>query len=256
MKINKIKKLTNGKYKIELDSKKITTYDEIILNNNLLFKKEITNDKLNKIEKETVYYDGYNLILKYISTKLRSKKEIIKYIDNIKIDKTKSDKIIKELEDNGYINDTNFTTAFISDKVNLSNDGPIKIKEYLLEHNIDKNIIDELLNNYESSIFKDKLNKIIFKKLNSNNKYSNYMIKQKLLYELINIGYDKNMINDCLEEIDIDESNMLKKEFDSIYKKLSKKLSEYELKNQIKNKLFQKGYKIENINEIIESNFS
>ena len=50
MKIEKIKKLSNGKYKIELDNKeKITTYDEVILEENILYKKEIDNELINKI---------------------------------------------------------------------------------------------------------------------------------------------------------------------------------------------------------------
>ena len=53
MKIEKIKKTKSGKYILELDNnEKITTYDEVILNNNLLFNKEIDCNLFNKIDKE------------------------------------------------------------------------------------------------------------------------------------------------------------------------------------------------------------
>ena len=50
MKIEKIQKLKNNKYKIKLDSGDIiNTYDDVILNNSLLFNKEIDLELLNKI---------------------------------------------------------------------------------------------------------------------------------------------------------------------------------------------------------------
>ena len=68
MKIEKIKKLKSGKYKLELDNdQSIITYDDVILKNNLLYNKEIDNDKLNElynkpleflIDKEYVYIKG------------------------------------------------------------------------------------------------------------------------------------------------------------------------------------------------------
>ena len=61
MKIEKIQKLKNNKYKIKLDSGDIiNTYDDVILNNSLLFNKEIDLELLNKINNETLYYDCYN----------------------------------------------------------------------------------------------------------------------------------------------------------------------------------------------------
>ena len=77
MKIEKIIKTNNGKYKVELDNKeKIVTYDDVIINNNLLYKKEINSEILNKINNDTSYYNIYNKVIKYINIRLRSEKEI------------------------------------------------------------------------------------------------------------------------------------------------------------------------------------
>ena len=81
MKIEKIQKLKNNKYKIKLDSGDIiNTYDDVILNNSLLFNKEIDLELLNKINNETLYYDCYNKTLKFIDKKLRSEKEVKEYL--------------------------------------------------------------------------------------------------------------------------------------------------------------------------------
>ena len=44
MLIEKIEKLKNNKYNIYINGEKITTYDNIILENNILYKKQIDND--------------------------------------------------------------------------------------------------------------------------------------------------------------------------------------------------------------------
>ena len=82
MKIEKIQKLKNNKYKILLENKEIiTTYDDVILQNNLLFKNDVSSELLNKINNETLYYDCYNKVLKFIDKKLRSEKEIEEWVD-------------------------------------------------------------------------------------------------------------------------------------------------------------------------------
>ena len=57
MKIEKIQKLKNNKYKIILENNDvINTYDDVILNNNLLFNKDISSELLNQINNQTIYY--------------------------------------------------------------------------------------------------------------------------------------------------------------------------------------------------------
>ena len=74
MEINKIVKLKNNKYKIYIGSEVITTYDNVILENNLLYKKSIDDKLYNKILNDTNYFDIYNKIVKYILKKRRSER--------------------------------------------------------------------------------------------------------------------------------------------------------------------------------------
>jgi len=251
MKIEKIKKTKTGKYILELDNKEqIKTYDEVILNNNLLFNKEIDIDLLNKLNLENNYYDIYNKVIKYISIKMRSELEINKYLDKFETDK--KDKIIDDLKRMNLINDKAFTKAYITDKINLSLVGPYKIKRELLNHNIEEDIIDNELNNYENNIFYNKIDKLINKKIRLNKNKSINNLKQKIISELLENGYDKTMIIEILNNYNINDDNAIKKEYDILYKKLSKKYKDNELKYQIKNKLYSKGFNLESINQVIE----
>ena len=51
--------------------------------------------------------------------------------------------------------------------------------------------------------------------------------------------------------VKIDNSESLKKEYEKQYNKITKKYSGEELKYKLKNSLYQKGYKIDEINKIL-----
>ena len=249
MKVEKIKK-TGKKYKIIFDDdSKITTYDDVILNNGLLFHPNIDADILNKINTDTNYYDIYYKTVNYITRKLRSEKEINEFIDKNNVNDKDKKEVIKKLKEIGLINDLIFAKAYISDHINLTNDGPYKIRNSLSEHNIPSEIIDEELAKIDKELINNKLSKLINKKI-KNTKYTGYYLKQKVINDLTNLGYDRQMIVNIYDNIEIDNSNLLKKEYDKLYKKLSNKYSGSELEYKIKSKLYQKGFTQDEINNI------
>ncbi len=251
MKIEKIKK-TGKKYKIVLDNDlTFTTYDDVLINNGLLYNKEIDQSLLNEIVLETSFYDIYYKCVNYITKKLRSEKEISEYIDSYNVSDTDKSKTILKLKSIGLINDTNYAKAYISDKINLSSDGPIKIKNELLKHNIDSNIIDEIISNIDPNINLEKIKKLIIKKT-KNSKYTGYTLKQKVVNDLINLGYDKSDVLNIYDNLDIKDSSQIDKDYDKFYKKYSLKYTGSELNKKIKSKLYQKGYSMDMINDIVK----
>ena len=94
MKIKKIRKLNNSRYKIELDElESLILYEDVIINNNILYKKELDIKLIKKLNTENEYYEIYNRAFKYVVTKMRSIYEVEKYLDKLQInekDKKKS----------------------------------------------------------------------------------------------------------------------------------------------------------------------
>ncbi|MDD2434896.1 MAG: RecX family transcriptional regulator [Bacilli bacterium] len=252
MKIEKIKKLNSGKYKIEFENKdKITTYDDVILKNNLLYKKELDNTELNQLYIDNKYYDVYNRTVNYITKRLRSEKEIYLFLEKFELDWTDNEKIIKELKKINLINDSKFTEAYVSDRLNLSSDGPDKIRKSLINYGIDDNLIENELGRIDSELINEKINKIVKKKMVHNHKYSLYVMKQKLMLELVNLGYNRSDINPILEAYQ-DTNNNIEKEYQKIYSKLSTKYSNQELYYRVKQKLYQKGYSSYEVDEVMK----
>ena len=197
MKIEKYESINNGQYKIYLsDGTILKINSDVIINNNLLYKKEIDNTLLNKILKENDNANIYNKCVKYISVRLRSKKEIIDYLKKLNIDNTAD--IIDKLTKNNLINDEVFTKAFIKDKINFTSYGPYRIRQELNKYNIDNEIIDKHIKDIDEEILIGKIDKQINKMIKSNRKYSSNILKSKMYNNLYNNGFDKDMIINIL----------------------------------------------------------
>lgn len=240
MKIEKYKKLKNNKYEVTLeDDSKLILYEDVILKEELLLKKEISDlSRLTSINEE---YEIYDVALKYLNHHVISVKGMKEYLFKKKYGLQKIDNAIDKLISKGYLNDDYYAKCYITNQVNLSNDGPIKIIKHLEDNEISSSVYAKYLSNY-NSIWKDRINKYITKQQRTNKK-STYFFKNKMLMNLVNLGYDKEMINDSLSKVYLDNLDDLKnKEKDKIRKKLERKYSGEELERKIKEKLYQKGF--------------
>lgn len=241
MKIIKYSKKNSSIYKVMLENNDVLElHENVILNNELLLKKEI--DDLDKLLKENQKYEIYDNALKYINHKLRSVCEMEKYLVNKNYLKDDIKWVIDELLDKKYLNDELYAKCYINDRINLSNDGPRKIINYLESQNISYNIYGKYLNLFEQEIIDEKISKYINKMVKTNKK-SRYVLKNKIYMNLINLGYDKEDINRSLEMINLgDEQDNYEVQKEKLYKKLSRKYTGKELEQKVKEKLYQLGY--------------
>ncbi len=247
MKIEKFKKAKNGKYVLILeDNSEITLFEDIIIKNELLIKKELDVSLIDELIKENNKYEAYDRALSLIDKKLRSEIEVRNVLlDTGYDDKTVNDSI-KRLVSEGYIDDLRFASSFVNDKILLTNWGPFKIKKALYEL-VDESIIDEVIDNVDYSIWKERIEKITNKKIPSLKGKSKYMAKNKLNQFLFDLGYQSELIEEVIDSLDINEEEALKKEMSKAYDKLCKKYSGEELNRQIKNHLYKKGFKVSEI---------
>jgi len=203
MKIIKYEKKGNNKYRIHLEDNNILDlYENVIVDNNLLYKKEIDVNLYKKLQEENLFEDAYQSALKYINVRLRSIKEIKDYLKRKNFDDIKISKAIEQLEDNNLLNDNVFAKAFVNDKLNFTSNGELKIKNELKKLGVDSSVIEEILSNVDKDIIINKINKIIKKEIKSNKKYQGIMLKNKIYNHLINLGYYKSDILNELNNYD------------------------------------------------------
>ena len=252
MKIIKYKKIGSNKYKIYFDDSNIILYEDVILKHNLLLKKEVDSELLVEINKDNYKASIYDIALKYIGIRMRSKKELKEYLLKKKFDSSDIENVIQKLEYQGHLNDDYFCKCYINDKINLTDNGIDKINNDLIKLGIEESVIDEKLFNIDKDILNEKLNKIIVKELRINSKLPIGKLKNKVINRCINLGYNLNSINEILDNVNIESNSNIENDYNKLYKKYSSKYDEYKLKNVLKSKLYQKGYEVDEINKVIK----
>ena len=203
MQIIKYEKMGNNKYKIYLENNlSFMLYENVIVDNNLLYKREIDEALNDELILENNLEEAYQQALGYLKVRLRSVKEIKDYLKRKGVDINSIDKVIKRLTHNNMLDDNAFAKAFINDKLNFSSSGPNKIKNDLIKLGVNKEIIDNNLNEVDEDITRDKINKIILKDIKSNRKYSGFMLRNKIYNHLVNLGYYQTDILKVLNNYD------------------------------------------------------
>ena len=244
MLVTKYEKTKNNKYKVYLDNgDTITLYEDVILNNNLLLNKNI--EDLSSLLESNKEYEAYDKSIRYISIKMRSKKEISTYLSKL-YDKALVNRTIDKLVQNGLINDSKYINAYYLDKINLSNDGPNKIKDNLLKQGIDKELIEKNITVDNTVIF-EKLNHLIDKRIKSSKGYSGNILKQRLITYFINQGYEYDMINEIINTKNLTNIEEGIKEYNKLYNKYKDKYDDYKLEAFIRSKLYSKGFDLDEI---------
>ena len=243
MKIEKLKKLKNGKYKLELENgETITTYDDIIIKNMLFSGKNLDNKILSEISINNNYYDIYYKIVKMISNKWRSKKEINDFLAKNEVPITLQERIINDLTKNDLINDFRYAISYANDAVSLRKNGQYKIIDDLRKLGIEEEIINQVISKLDYELINDNLVNIIVKRNKLNKTNSLYQLKTKLTSELIRLGYDSEEVSKKLNNLLTENKDVYKKEYEKLYKKYSKKYTGNELNYRVKQSLYQKGF--------------
>lgn len=195
MLIEKYEKIGKSKYRLYLDNGEvIDTYDEVILKNDLLLKKELDNYLYQKVLTESNIYEYYNACIKYISVRIRSVKEIRDYLKRKNVVEEDIDYIVEKLNNNKFLDDNHFCECFIKDKLKFTTMGEYKIIYELKKHNISEEIISKNKHLITNDILIEKIDKIITKQINSNHKLDKQKLRNKLYNHLLASGYTSSLI--------------------------------------------------------------
>ncbi len=254
MKIISYKKLNANKYKITIENHEdIILYDDIILKYNLLLTKNISEKDFTKIVEENKNQESYYKSIKYLSNKNRCEKEIKDYLKRCGFNNESINNTIKRLKEKNYLNEDVYLKSFINDEIKINRSGPEKIKRKLQKLGFNNDMIDEYLKNVDDLVWQEILEKIILKKIKLNHNKGINKIKEKILFECLKDGFNKENIINILNTINIPNNHeYLEKETKKLYEKLSLKYTGYELEIKIKTKLINKGFTYDEVNEVLK----
>ena len=249
MNIIKYKKSGTGKYKVELDDgTSLVLYEDVILKYQLLITKCIDSNDIDAINKDNIQEDVYYVALNSIKSRMRSINDLKVFLINKEYPIDMIDIAINKLIKQGYLNDENYVRAYINNQMIITSNGPDRIKKDLLDKKIDISIIDNNLDIFNEEEQVIKINKIIEKRIKSNNSRGGIVLKSKIYNDLKILGYNSELINRVLCGYSFDNDNELaKKEYEKLMRKYSRKYSGSELKRKVNEKMYMKGLKYEEV---------
>ena len=254
MKIIKFTKLKSNKYTVYFDDgTNIKLYDDVIIKYNLLSNKELDDDKIDEIVKYNDRLGSYYKALKYITKRQRTEKEVYEYLVKDYTRKT-TEETIDRLKIEGYFKKDIYLKSYINDAVNLNLIGPNKIKDNLKKLGFNDDEIKPFIDNISDDIWLGKVERLVNKKVKANHQYGINKLREKIFYDISNLGFPKWMIEEKVKDLEIDNSDsILDREFNKLYSKLSRKFEGNELFFQIKVKLLQRGFNYNEVEEFIQN---
>lgn len=113
-----------------------------------------------------------------------------------------TEKLIKHLKDQNFLNDERFAEAFISGKVRIKRWGRIKISRELRMKKISDKLIKETLSSIDETLYFSNLNHLYEKKSNQLlSEKDTYHKKAKIIRFLASKGYEQDLIMDVTSDI-------------------------------------------------------
>lgn len=106
-----------------------------------------------------------------------------------------SEMIISQLNQDDFLNPIRFARAFVHDKITINKWGKVKVRYQLRGHQIDDDIIEKALNEYDEDIYIDMVNSELKKKRKSIKEKNQFRIRAKLLSFGNQRGYEASLIN-------------------------------------------------------------
>lgn len=154
------------------------------------------------------------------------------------------------------IDDYEYTRNYLQ-KANRLSIGINKAVDNLKKDGVSPFVIDECLEVYSSEMEYEKALSLIQKLFDENTARSPKALVQNIRNRLFNKGFSQNVVDQAINDFsfDIPKSHtkmLLKKEYDKVYKRYSKKYEGSVLKNKMITFLIQKGYDYEDIVEVWE----
>lgn len=258
MKITKIEK-KKRLYLLEIDQKEslYVTEDTIV---KYMLTKDMTIDKkqLEDIKVFAQFSHGKNLALYFISFKQRTEKEVKDYLFKHDINPHIIPKIISNLKEDHWIDDYKLLESLAQQNLNSGDKGAYVLKQKWLQKGCDKQVIDDILIQFDFSEVAMKVAEKLLRKYQG--KLPAKALKDKLTQSLINKGFSFQESKLAINQLDLEpdeeaEQALLYKEIDKQYNKFSKKYNGYELKQRLTQSLARKGYDFDAIASALREYF-
>lgn len=185
------------------NDEKLRLHYEVAVKCGLRKNDDLFEEEIKSIQKTEEKFNLKNSALRLISRRPHSSFELRVKLQKKNFNKDDISEIIKDFLAKGYLSDNDFAERFIDEGIKKKK-GLMKIKAELFSKGVSRNIIDELVQNYEGdSNLLPNAKVLAIKKLNSlrSKNLESFQKKQKLYSYLSGKGYSSEIIREVIEEL-------------------------------------------------------
>jgi regulatory protein len=203
--IERIAKRSRNKYILEfLNHDSIEVDLELIVQLGLVKGMELSSLEIDELYDTKERNIVYNHSLHLLGIKPRTKKELLRKLSEKKYDEKWINWSITKLENEGYINHKEYAIQFALESVKYKKKGTKWIAYELSNKGIEKEYIQNAINELDADIEIDSIEEAINKKWHTyQTKYDRRTAKYKLISYLKGRGFSNHAINQALSTIDL-----------------------------------------------------
>lgn len=200
---------------------------------------------------------AFNRALGYLTYQMRSEDEVRKKLLDAEFGEAVINEAIHKLVRLGFLNDAEFSRAFVDTKKNTMKKGPRAIQQELKRKGIDDDTREQALAHFDEAEQLRLATELADKKLRSEAKKTPMQQKQKIQEFLLRKGYSFAIIEQVIATIDFSKAEddwqmLIEAQGDKAWRKYASKFSGYDLHMKVKQALYQKGFPSEVIDAFIE----
>lgn len=202
MTITRIEKQTNNqkRYSIYIDEKfAFGVSEEDLIYFKLKENSEITEQRYNYIMEYVIYTKAKDKAYKFLGYKARSEKEVRDKLIKENYPQEIIDRIIELFKHYNYINDENYTKAYINNRIKFKPRAKRMLKYELVQKGVDNDIIENIIDN--SNIDETDIAINLLQKKLKNKKDIEPKEKQRIYNYMLRRGFDYETINKAFKEV-------------------------------------------------------
>ncbi|WP_163652576.1 recombination regulator RecX [Listeria sp. PSOL-1] len=260
----KITAITRGqknkeRYNIFIDGCYSFSVDEEVLARFVLLKdKELTEAEIEQISAADKTRKALNKAIYFLSNRIRSEKEIRQYLRKQSFTDDMIQSVLVKLTEMAYIDDKEFTIAYVRTQMRTTLKGPRMVERELIEKGITRELINQGLALYSVDKQYENAEKQALKVMRRNKNKAKKMLQMKVTTDLIQKGFPTDLAKAVVEKLNEnvshdDEEEILAQQIE----KLLRKNQRYEPKKQkqkIITSLMQKGFSYDTIESYLSKN--
>ncbi|MBS5223690.1 MAG: recombination regulator RecX [Lactobacillus gasseri] len=236
-----------GRYNIFIDNEYAFSVSERTLAERRLLKgTELSNEDIEEIKKAEADSHAIQLAMSYLSYQPRSVYEVLEYLNKHEISQDASQAAVQNLIELNYLNDNNFARLFIKNNLRVGKDGPRTVDRKLKQKGLAADVIQEALYEIEDEEWVDAGLRVVHSLIHQAGKLSYKEIKQKALTKLRAHGFDQELSELVLDQLDLENDEdeqieALKKQGSKAWRRYRKD-EDFKRKQKVKRYLFQHGF--------------